>query len=431
LTDAGGGGPPRQIGALAAAFLAFNGVVGAGIFALPGRVLAEFGAFGPWLFPLFGVLMLVVAVPLAVVAARFDVSGGPQAYVSQAFGPLAGFQAGWLFAIAKATALAANATVAVSYAVALLPGSGGEALKAAILIFVLGGLGVANWLGLKGAVRLLEWSTWAKAGPLILMAVAGLALFWRKLPAVDALPPLSTLEASALVIFYAFVGFENAMVTAGETRDARRSIPRALLQTIVATALLYFLVQLAYTAVAPAGTGTGVDAPLIAFGAAIAGPAGGLLMIGVALASLTGNLHGNLMTTPHLLRAMAERGQLPGWFGRLSPRFGTPANALWVFVAASLLLALSGGFVVLAVLGVVARLLLFLMIYAALPRLRAQAGERAAPPWPLMAAMALGSAVCLWALAQNTPEAWWKLAVALGVGGLLFMVARRPTVQPG
>ena len=84
--------------------------------------------------------------------------------------------------------------------------------------------------------------------------------------------------------------------------------------------------------------------------------AGLLLVIGVALASLTGNLHGNLMTTPHLLRAMAERGQLPGWFGRLSPRFGTPANALWVFVAASLLLALSGGFVVLAVLGVVARL---------------------------------------------------------------------------
>jgi amino acid transporter len=431
LTEPGGGTPSRQIGALAAGFLAFNGVVGAGIFALPGLVFTEFGAFGPWLFPLFGVLMLVVAVPLAAVAARFDVSGGPQAYVSQAFGPLAGFQAGWLYTIAKATALAANSTVAASYAVALLPGVGGDALKQAILIAVLGGLGVANWLGLKGAVRLLAWSTLLKAAPLILMAIAGLLLFWRALPTNVVLPPLSTLEASALVIFYAFVGFENAMVTAGETRAARRNIPRALLQTVVATALLYFLIQLAYTAVAPEETGTGADAPLIAFGAAVAGPVGGLLMIAVALASLTGNLHGNLMTTPHLLRAMAMGGQLPGWFGRLSPRFGTPANALWFFVAVAMLLALTGGFVVLAVLGVVARLLLFLMIYAALPRLRLQAGERAMPPWPMVVAMALGGAVCLWALAQNEAGAWWKLAAALAVGGLLFALARRRVGQPG
>jgi hypothetical protein len=45
--------------------------------------------------------------------------------------------------------------------------------------------------------------------------------------------------------------------------------------------------------------------------------------------------------------------------------------------------------------------------------------------------MVLGGAVCLWALAQNAPEAWWKLAVALGVGGLLFLVARRRAGQPG
>lgn len=425
MTDAGGVKPPRQIGALAAALLAFNGVVGAGIFALPGVVFAEFGAFGPWLFPLFGVLMLVVVVPLAAVASRFDISGGPQAYVSQAFGPLAGFQAGWLFTIAKVTALAANSTVFAAYAVALVPGVGGENLKSLIIALILVGLGVVNWLGLKGAIRLLEWSSLLKAAPLILFALAGLFLFRDALPAPGPLPPLSTLEASALVIFYAFVGFENAMVAAGETRDARRNIPRALLQTLALTAMLYFLIQLAYTAVAPETGANNADAPLIAFGAAIAGSAGAVLMMAVALASLTGNLHGNLMTTPHLLRAMATGGQLPGWFGRTSRRFGTPANGIWFFTLAAMMLALSGGFVVLAVLGTVARLLLFLLVYAALPRLRLQAGERAMPPSPLVMAMLLGSAVCLWALAQNEAEAWWKLAAALGVGALLFAVARQ------
>lgn len=415
----------RQIGGLAAALLAFNGVVGAGIFALPGVVSAEFGAFGAWLFPLFGVLMLVVAVPLAAVASRFDISGGPQAYVSQAFGPLAGFQAGWLFTIAKVTALAANSTVFASYAVALLPGIGGELLKSLIIVLVLGGLGATNWLGLKGAIRLLEWSSLLKAAPLILMAIAGLALFRDTLPAPGPIPPLSTLEASALVIFYAFVGFENAMVAAGETQDARRNIPRAVLQTVALTAMLYFLIQLAYTAVAPEHGATGTDAPLVAFGAAIAGSVGAAVMMAVALASLTGNLHGNLMTTPHLLRAMATAGQLPGWFGRKSRRHGTPAHAIWFFTLAGMALALSGGFVVLAVLGTVARLLLFLLVYAALPRLGSQTGERAMPSLPMAFAMFLGTAVCLWALAQNEPEAWWKLAAALGVGGLLFALARR------
>ena len=89
------------------------------------------------------------------------------------------------------------------------------------------------------------------------------------------------------------------------------------------------------------------------------------------------------------------------------------------------MLALTGGFVALAVLGTVARLLLFLTVFAALPRLRALAGERAWPPLPLLAATLLGAALCLWALAQNEMGAWGLLAAALGVGALLYAVARR------
>ncbi len=412
----------KQIGGLAAALLAFNGVVGAGIFALPGLVSKEFGSFGPWLFPMFGLLMLLVVLPLASVASRFEVSGGPQAYVSAAFGPFAGFQAGWLFALAKVTALAANATVFASYAVGLVPGAASEAVKSLIVALLLLGLAFANWRGLKGAIRLLEWSSLLKAAPLLLFAILGLVMFWHMLPAPGPLPPLSTLETSALVIFYAFVGFENAMVAAGETRDARRNIPSALVRTVLATAAFYFLIQLAFTAVAPDAS---QDAPMIAFGAAIAGGAGALLMTLTALASLTGNLHGNLMSTPRLLQAMGDSGQLPGWFGRLDPRTATPGNAIWFFTLAALALALTGGFVALAVLGTVARLILFLLVYAALPRLRTQAGEQARPPLPLLLATLLGAAICLWALAQNEPRAWALLGAALGVGALLFAVARR------
>jgi APA family basic amino acid/polyamine antiporter len=422
LTDPGGGKASRQIGGLAAALLAFNGLVGAGIFVLPGLVFAEFGAFGPWLFPLFGLLMLIVVVPLAAAAARFDISGGPMAYVRDAFGPAAGFQAGWLYYLAKLTALAANATVFASYAVGLFPQADGAVQKALIVVLLLAGLGAANWAGLKRAVRVLEWVSVLKAAPLILFALAGLLLFWSALPAPGPLPPLSALEASALVIFYAFVGFENVLVAAGETKDARRTIPRALVQTILATALFYFLIQLAFTAVAPEAR---AEAPMIAFGAAIAGTAGAVVMTLTALMSLVGNLHSNLLSTPRMTDAMAAQGLLPAWFGRRDARFGTPANAILFFTVAAILLALSGGFVLLAVLGTVARLILLLMVYAAIPRLRATKGERAMPPPALLAIIGGATLICLWALAQNEPKAWVLLAASVGVGTLLYLVARR------
>lgn len=422
MTEPGGRLPSRQIGSLAALLLAFNGLVGAGIFVLPGLVFAEFGAWGPWLFPLFGLLMLVVVVPLAAAASRFEISGGPMAYVAGAFGPAAGFQAGWLYYLAKLTAMAANATVFASYAVGLFPAAEGTLAKAAIVVGLLGALGVANWVGLTRAVRLLEWVSVLKAAPLVLFACAGLWLFRDALPAPGPLPPLSKLEASALVIFYAFVGFENVLVAAGETQDARRTIPRALVQTIVATAAFYLLIQLAFTAVAPAGS---AEAPMIAFGAATAGTAGAVVMTLTALMSLVGNLHSNLLSTPRMTGAMAGQGLLPGWFGQIDPRYGTPANAILFFTLAAMLLALSGGFVVLAVLGTVARLILFLMVTAAIPRLREAGGERAMPGPVLLAMMGGSTLICLWALGQNAAKAWLLLAASVGVGTLLFVVARR------
>jgi amino acid transporter len=164
---------------------------------------------------------------------------------------------------------------------------------------------------------------------------------------------------------------------------------------------------------------------MIAFGAAIAGTAGAVVMTLTALMSLVGNLHSNLLSTPRMTQAMGVQGLLPGWFGRIDRRTGTPANAILFFTGAAILLALSGGFVVLAVLGTVARLILFLMVTAAIPRLRAAEGERALPGAALLAAMAASTMVCLWALGQNEAKAWVLLGASVGVGTLLYGVARR------
>ena len=412
----------RAIGPIGAALLAFNGIVGAGIFILPGLVFNQFGAFGPWLFPIFGALMLIIVAPLAAVASRFDITGGPVAYVEKAFGAFAGFQAGWLFYIAKLTAMAANVTVFATYLAVIMPAVEGPPGRAAVIIGGLGLLIAVNIAGVQRAVSLLNLVSWLKAAPLILFAIAGLWLYSPALEMPGQLPAFTAVEASALIILYAFVGFENALVPAGETVNARRTIPRALITTIGATTALYFLVQLAYTAVAPQGS---TDSPMIAFGILVAGAAGGLIMTLTALASLAGNLNGNMLTTPRITFALGEQGSLPRWFSAVHPRFATPANSILLFGLAGIALALTGSFVWLAVLGTLARLILFVLVYASLPRLRTREGLGALPAPALLITLAVATSICLWAMAQSTAEAWAMLAGSLALGTGLFAIARR------
>jgi amino acid transporter len=407
------GGLRRDIGLTGSAFLSFNGIVGAGIFALPGALHQDFGGFSPWLFPLFGLLVLVVALPFARLAALFPQSGGPAAYTA-AFGPLAAFEVGWLYYLARTTALAANANVFATYAASLWAPLGTMAGRAATILALFGALTLVNIVGVRRAIRALDALTLLKAAPLIGLALWGLIHAAGSIPPPGPPPPLSALEASALVLLYAFVGFENSVVPAGETRDPRRTIPRALIATILATAALYFLVQLAYVAVMPGGPAPA--APLAAFAEALIGPAGALILSATVLASVAGNVSGSMTSTPRVTYALARQGSLPGWFGAVSARFATPANSILFMGLAGAALAISGSFVWLAIVSTLARLVVYAASIAALPKAR---------PGPVSLVLAAaGLSVCAWAAAQSKWESWAMLAGAVAVGLLLYAIAR-------
>lgn len=404
----------REIGFFGSAFLSFNGMVGAGIFALPGTLHDKFGAFSPFLFPLFGLLVLVVALPFAGVAARHPVSGGPVVYAA-AFGGFASFQAGWIYYVARATALAANTTVLVTYLAALWPGLAAPLPRAAIILAVSALLTLVNVCGVKRAVRLLDAITLLKALPLLAMAIVGLFMFGGRLAPPGALPPLSDLEAAALLILYAFVGFENSVAPAGETSDPRRTIPRALIATIVSTAALYFVVQLAYVAVMAPGAGG--SAPMVAFGTALMGPAGGLILTATAVFSLLGNIGGGMTGTTRTTYAMGRDGLLPAWFGRVSARYATPANSILFMGGLIAILALTGSFVWLAVVSTLARMFVYSISIASLAK-----GER--PSLLLWLLMAAGIATCVWAAAQSAWPSWRMLLILAAAGSLLYAAAR-------
>lgn len=408
----------RDIGPLGSALLCFNGIVGAGIFALPGTLHAQFGTFSPWLFPIFGSLFLLIVIPFARLAALLPVTGGPVAYTAVLGRPVS-FQVGWLYFLARVTALAANATVFATYAGALWPPLATPSGRAAMLLLLIGLLTWVNLVGVRRAVRALDALSLLKALPLVALAIWGLASFGA---APTGSPPVfGAFEAAALATLYAFVGFENSVVPAAETRRPERTIPRALIVTVVATAALYFLVQFAYSAVMPVGAQP--EAPLAAMAEVLAGPAGVAVLSLTAMASVAGNVLGSVTSTPRVLLGLSEERLLPRWFGRVHADWHTPANAIMFMAAAGLALALSGSFVWLAVVSTLARLFIYGASLAALPLVARQAGN---PIAPLLAVITAGGLLlCGWGAFQAKAESWALLGGSLAVGLLLFLLARR------
>ena len=408
----------RSIGLGGAVLLSFNGVLGGAIFALPATLAADFGAFSPWLFPLVAMASLLIIIPFARSAGAFPESGGPAAY-GAVFGRFVGFELGWIYYVARTAAFAANANVLASYVGRWWLGADDGWGRAVLLVSVCAIFAAINIAGLKRALAVLGGLTLLKTLPLIVAALAVLALTvpW---PAPGPLPELGTLEAGVLLVFYAFVGFENAVVPAGETKRPGTVLPRAIFVTIGLTTLLYFVVQLAFVSALPGGASDD-KAPLIDLGSWLAGPAGAVILTLAAIASLSGNLHGIMTSTSRVTSALGERGDLPRWFARVHPRFVTPANSIAFLAVFAAGLAVVGSYVWLAVISVLARLIIYAVTIAALPR----APERGAVPRWLYAMGAAGIALCVWASAQVGWEGWRTLGLLALAGAALYALATR------
>src|SRR5678815_5108980 len=319
----------RDVGIWGAALLALNGMIGAAIFGLPGKLGAAVGSFAPWLLLIAGIGIMPVVLCYADLASRFDSSGGPQLYAGKAFGQFIGFEAGWMLYAARAASLAANAHVLAAYAGALWP-----PLDSRLTIVVtVSAITLVNVIGIRRAVDTLGGMTMLKLAPLILIGALGLLL--ADIPAPQ-LPEFSAVEGVALAALYAFVGFEAATIPAGETRDPERNIPRALLLTVAGVTLLYFLVQLAYTA---SGIGQS-DAPLAALASKALGPTGVIILGVTAIVSVLANQLSAVTSISRITSSFADQGLLPRWFGKISPRFATPVNSILAVGAIGLGLAL-------------------------------------------------------------------------------------------
>ncbi|HRO02866.1 MAG TPA: amino acid permease, partial [Terricaulis sp.] len=187
----------RDIGAIGAAFIALNGIVGAGIFAMPQALVDGAGAASAYLILIFGAAMVFVALVFAELAGRFDGAGGPVLYADAAFGRFAGFQAGWLFFLARAAAIGANTNAFLTYLAVFAPGVDQGAARLAVIGALMALLIAINIAGIKGAVRALNAVTVLKLLPLAVLVVWGLSAYAGSIPA-PAAPTFGQAESVGL-----------------------------------------------------------------------------------------------------------------------------------------------------------------------------------------------------------------------------------------
>ena len=416
----------RAIGFLGIAVLALNSVIGGGIFGLPARVVERAGLMSPWLFLIVGLLVVTIVLTFAELASYFRDSGGPVLFTSKAFGPFVGFGTGWIYYISRTAAFAANSNLLADYLGSLWSPVSGGIGRVLLITAVCAGLTWANYVGVRDGVRTLSVLTVLKLTPIIILILVGLPYVSADSVIPPEMPVIDDLGGTVLLMIFAFVGFESTTIVSGESKDPRRSLPSALVRTTIFIGVFYFLVVLAYVAVLPnVGDGQGT---LVAMGDYLLGPVGAVAITLAAVFSIGGNLGAILLAVPRMTFALAEQRLLPAWFGKVHPRYATPGNSILFLGAFSLVLALSGSFVFLAIASSLTRLITYILSIAALPSIRRQTNaEDRKHVYRLKGGYtipAIAMVVCVWIAAQSEMDSWLLTGGLLAIGLALFGVAR-------
>jgi amino acid transporter len=359
--------------------LAINDVVGSGVYLLPAAAAALLGAASLWAVAAAGIAVLTIVLCFAEASSHFDEPGSAYLYARHAFGSLIGFEVGWMTWLAR---VASVASLSVGFAQALsfvVPATAQGWERALAIAVPLLALTAINLVGVRSGVNAAVVLVVGKLLPLGVFIGTGCFAVSRSMLAGQRPTSEGDFAGAALLLLFAYGGFENTPAAAGEYRNPRRDVPFALLVQIGIVTLIYVAVQWVALGTVPE--------------------------LGAS-------------TTP---LADGARIFLGGWGGWL-----LTAGALLTQTAIALPLALSGSFVGLATLSVVARLVTYIGTAAAVPVLRRR--PAAAESFRLPGGPAIPAIATVVGLGLLANASWINLAAAGAaalVGVVIYLLRRR------
>ncbi|MFP7721872.1 APC family permease [Lysobacter sp. A3-1-A15] len=422
----------RAVGRWQIVGLSINDVVGSGIYLLPAAAALLLGGASLWAILAAGLAVTLLVLCYAQASSHFEGPGGAYLYAREAFGPFAGFLTGWMTLITRVTVAAALSN-GLALAVSLFwPWASTVPGRTAIVVASLGLLTWINLVGVRTAARAGVALTIAKLLPLLFFVVVGLAYMDWSAVRLEALPldQPAQLGEAALLLLFAYAGFENTPAAAGEYRNPRRDVPFALVAMIALVTALYVLVQMVAQGTLPALAQS--ETPLAEAAAGFAGRGAALLLTVGAAISILGTNFNTMLFGPRYMYALALDGYLPRPLARLHPRWRTPVVAIIVQAGLAVALALTGSFVELALLSVIARLFAYVATACAAIVLQRRHPHREGalrlPGGPLIPVAAIVLSLALLASASLANLAMGAAAIALGAVVYAF---RRPPLPGG
>ncbi|MGH8074699.1 MAG: APC family permease [Lysobacter sp.] len=416
--------------------LALNDVIGSGIYLLPAAAAALLGPSSLWAVLLAGLAVSLLVLCYAQASSYFDDPGGGYLYAREAFGSFIGFEVGWMLfltRIASAAALSNGLAEAVTH---FWPSAAGGVIRVAIVVGSLAFLVGVNVVGVRAAARTGVFLAIAKLVPLLMFIGIGAMFVDTTMAAPLAAGsvfdlPLGDLGQAALLLLFAYAGFENLPAAAGEYRNPRRDVPFALLAMIATVTAVYFAVQWVALGTLPGLAES--HTPLADAAARFGGGWLALVLTVGATVSILGTNSNTIMLGPRYLHALAMDGYGPRALADIHPRFRTPAVAIVTLGVLSLALALTGSFVQLALLSVVARLFTYIGTATSVLMLHKrygnQPGAMRLPGGPLIPVVALLLSIGL--LASAKIENLVAGAIALLVGAVIYRFRRKPLPTAG
>jgi basic amino acid/polyamine antiporter, APA family len=347
---------PRGLGLWSATALVISNTVAVGIFLTPAELIGALASpaltFGLWLT--CGVMVLAGAFTFGELASRYPQAGGLYVYLREAWGPRVAFLYGWQSLLVMDPGLtAALALGASQYILVIWPATAGYQPWVAVSTIWM--VALLNMAGLTFGTRVFGLLTALKLctlGGIVVTAFAAGAGSWSHFVPFFSVagerpgtPPIGEAIALGLVgVFFSFGGFWETSRIAGEVRDARRALPRALVLGVMSVTAIYVMTTLAFIYLVPPTAATSASEFARRAGEALLGPAGPSVLATIVVLSVVPSAMAMIMVAPRLYEAMSSDGLFPAAVAARHPVTGVPVRATAALASLATLYVLLGTF---------------------------------------------------------------------------------------
>ena len=348
--------------------IAVNTIIGTGIFILPARVTGLIGSYSLLAFLACAVIIAFIVLCFAEVSSRFQSTGGMYLYAREAFGSAVGFEVGWLYWIVRVTTFATNCNAMLIYLGFFFPETTEGYWRILIVSLVVLVITVVNFIGVRESTIMTNVFTVGKILPLFIFVAAGAFFIEPANFSFGELPEYTKFSEAVLILIYAFVGFEAAVIPAGETKDPKKNVPFALLTALAFCAILFITIQIVAIGTLPDLANS--KTPLADAAGRFLGSFGAAFIAIGALISVLGNLNGGFLAATRLPFAMAEQKELPQILAKTHEKFKTPYISLLLTSLVIFVFTLQTSFYSALTIATITRLLVYATTCASLPVFR-------------------------------------------------------------